>query len=120
MLLHKVFVIWTNPLFFKSVGLLMKHPGISIVGSTTIYEKASRRIRRLQPDTILIEKTEQVNPQDVMALLDACFWKVRVMLLSLEDNQLKLYAREQKAVGHANDLLTYVLNDGGKSEEISE
>lgn len=111
MLSRKVFVIWTHPLFFKSVGLLMKHPEVSIVGSTTIYEKAARRISRLKPDTILIEKTDRVNPQDVMRLLDTCSWKVRVMLLSLEDNQLKLYAHEQKDMGGADDLLMNILNE---------
>ena len=113
----KVFVIWTNPLFIKSIRLVLKHPDILIVGATSNYPNASRRITKLQPDTVLVETTAQMQPEDVLRLLDTCPWNMRVMLLSLDDNHLRSYHREQRAVEHADDLLITILQDPTEREE---
>lgn len=66
MAMRRVFVIWTNPLLHESARLYLKHPGIIIVGAASYFTIAHEDIMRLQPDTILFEKTCAGVPVDVM------------------------------------------------------
>lgn len=107
--MRRVFMIWTNPLFHESAVLLLKHPDIVIVGATTDFTTAREDIMRLQPDTILFEKTNAGLPVDVMGILETESWNVRIIELSLDTNEMNLYRREHQTVIQAGDLLQFVL-----------
>lgn len=107
--MRRVFMIWTNPLFHESAVLLLKHPDIDIVGATTDFKTAREDIMRLQPDTILFEKTHAGLPVDVMGILETESWNVRIIELSLDTNEMNLYRREHQTVIQAGDLLQFVL-----------
>ena len=109
MAVRRVFVIWTNPLFHESAVLLLKHPDIIIVGAAVDFTTAHEDIMRLQPDTILFEKTSVGVPVDVMGILEAETWDIRIIGLSLDNNEMSLYHREHQMVVEASDLLQLVL-----------
>ncbi len=109
---RRVFVIWTHPLFHESIRLLLNHPGIEWVGATPDHRVAREEIIRLQPDTILIEEGESGGtPGEAMGILETGPSDVRVIRLSLADNALSVYHREQRVVGQAEDLLRLIQND---------
>jgi hypothetical protein len=106
---RRVFVIWTNPLFQASIRLLLQHPDLIWAGATSDLMTAHEDILRLHPDTILFEKTGAGIPMDVMEILEADRWDIRIIGLSLDDNEISLYHREHQKVLEARDLLQFVL-----------
>ena len=108
---HRLFVIWTNPLFRDSVRLLLSHPDLQWVGEASDWETAQPEILSLQPDTILIEEGEDNVSIEATQILKASLWNVRVVSVSLDNNKLSLFCREQKTVGQAEDLLNLVLGE---------
>lgn len=109
MAVRRVFVIWTHPLFHESVRLILKHPDIIWVGAAEDFTTAHEEIQRLHPDTILFEKTRASNLADVMEVLNMNMWDVRIIGLSLDDNEMNLYHRERQMVVEPGDLVQFVL-----------
>ena len=109
MTVRRVFVIWKNPLFYESARLLLKHPDVIWVGAAQDMSAAHEEILKLQPDTILFERTVAGFPADLMEILQAETWDVRLIGLSLEDNKINLFQREHQTVVEAGDLLQFVL-----------
>jgi hypothetical protein len=109
MALRRVFVIWTNPLFHESARLLLKHPDIDWVGADTDFTTAHGTIMKLQPDTILFEKTQSVLPAEMIEILEVKTWDVRIIGLSLDSNEVSLYHHEHQTVAKTGDLLQFVL-----------
>jgi hypothetical protein len=109
MTVRRVFVIWTNPLFHDSARLLLKHPDIIWLGSTANITTAREEIMRLHPDTILFEKTGAGIPADLLDILAAERWDMRLIGLSLENNEMSLFHREHQTVLEAGDMLQFVL-----------
>lgn len=106
---RRVFVIWTNPLFHESTRLLLAHPDVDLVGAAQNATTVQEEILRLRPDTVLFERTSQPFPEYLIKLMGMDTWDMRLIGLSLEDNKVSLYHREQQAVVEAGDLLQYVL-----------
>jgi hypothetical protein len=107
---RSVYVIWTHPLFHESVRLLLKHPSIIWLGATKDRSTAREEIARLHPNTILFEKTGGGIPADLVEVLEAENWDMRIIGLSLDDNELSLYHRKQTMVVRPDDLLRFVLS----------
>lgn len=106
---RRVFVIWTHPLFHEFTRLLLAHPDVDLVGAAHNPATVHEEILKLQPDTILFERTSPTFPEYLIRLLGIDTWDMRLIGLSLEDNKVSLYHREQQAVVEAGDLLQYVL-----------
>ena len=111
MTVRRVFVIWKNPLFYESARLLLKHPDVIWVGAAQNMSTVHEEILNLQPDTILFERTAAGFPADLMDILQAETWDVRLIGLSLEDNKINLFQREHQTVVEAGDLLQFVLGE---------
>jgi hypothetical protein len=109
MTVRRVFVIWTNPLFHKSVLLLLDHPDIIWVGETSEFMTAHEEIMRLHPDTILFEKTGVDFPVGLMEILKVETQDMRIIGVSLYNNEMSLLHRQHQAVLEAGDLLRFVL-----------
>ena len=105
---QRVFVIWTHPLFQEAVRLILNQPSIEWVGSTSDYAAAQDQILSLLPNVVLVEEMEGGVPDLALAILEACSWDMRVIGLSLTDNQLCVYHREHRIVGQAEDLLRLI------------
>jgi len=108
---RRVFVVWKHPIFRKSVRLLLDHPNVEWGGASSDCAAAQSEIMDLQPDTILVEESEGKVSTDAMEILEASTWNVRVVSVSLADNRLSVFHREQKTVGQAKDLLHLVLGE---------
>lgn len=107
MTLRRVFVIWKNPLFHESTGLLLRHPDVQWVGSAPSYQDARQEIIKSRPDTLLIEQTGAGLPVEILEMLELL--ELRVIGLSLETNEINLYRREHQTILAASDLLQFVL-----------
>jgi DNA-binding NarL/FixJ family response regulator len=113
---RRVFVVWTHPIFRESVRLLLRHPGIEWVGATSDYAAAKDEILSVRPDTVLVEGIAGSMPTEVMEILEASLWNVRVIGLSLADNELSVYHREHRTVARGEELLRLVLSDWSRGE----
>ncbi|HWQ84959.1 MAG TPA: hypothetical protein VN363_10355, partial [Anaerolineales bacterium] len=67
-------------------------------------------IMNLHPDTILFEKTRAGIPVDMLEILEVEAWDMRIIGLSLENNEMSLYHHEHQTVVAAGDLLQFVLS----------
>jgi DNA-binding NarL/FixJ family response regulator len=108
---HRIYVIWDHPLFYEAVRLLLQHPDILWMGAASNSQEALAQIASLHPDTVLIEEVEDnTNLSRLMGILDtgaavSSAGDMRIFFLNLENNELRIYHREQKTVAQAEDLL---------------
>lgn len=108
---QRVYVIWRHPLFLESVRLLLKHPEIEWLGESSNSVAAQSELLSLQPDYIIIEEIEGGIPSNEMDILRNSYWVVCLIGLSLDDNHLNVYHREQRKVVKADDLLSLILDN---------
>jgi AmiR/NasT family two-component response regulator len=108
MAIQQVFIIWSHPLSYESMRLLLNHPEVEIVGATADYANAQEEITRLKPDTIIFEETEDGARTVALAILESSHWVRRIIGFSLDDNQLIIYRREERTVMRAEDLLSLI------------
>jgi hypothetical protein len=103
---RQVFILWLNPLFHETVRLLLDFPEINIIGDSSDYNAARETLGRLQPDTVIFEEDEDNAGicAEIFQILEASTWNLRVIRLSLLDNELKVYHREQSTVSTSEDL----------------
>ena len=106
---RRIYAIWTNPLFHESIRLLLQHPDLIWLGAAADLKVARADILRLHPDTIIFEETGAGIPLDVMEILEADCWDMRIIGLSLDDNEISLYHRERQIVLEARDLLQFII-----------
>ena len=103
---RRLFVIWAHALFYDSLRLLLDRPGIELVGAASDYAAAREQIVSLRADTVLVEENEAGDiPDATLSLLEAGPACVRIIRLSLADNELIVYHREKRLVGKTDDLL---------------
>jgi hypothetical protein len=110
-LIRQVYVVWSNPLFRDTVQALLSHPEVTMVGSSQSCAPTWSEIERLRPCTIIIEETQE-NPAvapEALRILEASPWNLQVIRLSLQDNELWLYQREQQMLEQGDDLLHLIL-----------
>ena len=110
MAIHQVYVIWTHPLFHDSLRQLLDHTDINWVGAASDFTVAIEEISHLHPDTILIEELEsETTTSAFMEIVEKFQWNLRVVGVSLKDNQLSIYQHEHQTVGQPEDLIRLIL-----------
>lgn len=115
---HQVYVIWTNPLFHDSLRQLLDHAYIEWVGSATDFSNAVEEISRLHPDTILTEEVAgETTTSTFMKIVEQFQWDLRVIGVSLEDNQMSIYTHAQQTVGQVEDLI-HIISEEPYVDEI--
>ena len=111
----RVFVIWTHPLFYESIRLLLNNE-VDLVGSTDDHAKGDREIAELKPELVIIETPEGL--EDLGAETFSILQKgPRVIHLSLENNELSLYLRQHKTMDEPSDLMQIILEGANQSQE---
>lgn len=109
--IHRVFVIWNHPLFYEAIRLSIRNSSVECVGAFQSIEEAYSQITKLHPDTILIEEIEDGDTSaSVIELLEASSNDVRIFRLNMNNNELKIYHREEKIVMRADDLVQLIRN----------
>lgn len=107
---HQVYVIWTHPLFHDSLRQLLDHTDIKWVGAASDFTIAVEEISRLHPDTILIEELEgETTASAFLKIVEKFQWDLRVVGVSLNDNQLSIYQHAQQTVGQPEDLIRLII-----------
>ena len=106
---RRLFVIWNSPLFHKSVRLLVEHPDVEWVGTTSDYEKAKDQVLALEPDTILVEEIDGLIPATILDILETSTYDFRLIGISLLENKITIYRCEQREVTRADDLIHLIL-----------
>jgi DNA-binding NarL/FixJ family response regulator len=107
---HQVYVIWAHPLFHDSLRQLLDHTDIKWVGAASDFAIAVEEISRLHPDTILIEELDgETTAAAFMKIVEKFQWNLRVIGVSLNDNQLSIYQHAQQTVGQPEDLIRLII-----------
>jgi DNA-binding NarL/FixJ family response regulator len=107
---HRVYVIWTHPLFHDSLLQLLNHIDIKWVGAASDFTIAVEEISHLHPDTILIEELDgERTTSTFMKIVDKFQWDLRVVGVSLNDNQLSVYQHAQQTVAQPDDLIRLII-----------
>jgi DNA-binding NarL/FixJ family response regulator len=106
---RRVFIIWAHPLFHQTLRALLVQPGIEVVGDSANY--ATAEIEALHPDVIIIEESETrpTGHVETLRLLEQSHWAVRIVRLSLQDNEIWMYQREQKMIGRVEELVQMIV-----------
>jgi DNA-binding NarL/FixJ family response regulator len=131
---RRVYVIWTHRLFLEAVRRLLASPEVEWVGASADHQVAYQQILRLQPDTVLIEEPvdEDAPPtkrrpghqaadstsREVLQILETTPPGIRVMRLSLAENELNVYQRETHTLGTAGELLQLIREQAGGREAL--
>lgn len=110
MAVRRVYIIWSYPLFYEAVWRLLNDDEIENVGASSDDATAHSEIEELEPDTIIVEQTEggSATSSEALQLLEASAWGPRVICMSLRDNNLWVYHREERTVKRAEDLLDLI------------
>lgn len=108
MAVRLVYIIWSNPLSHDSLRLLLKQPEVELVGTTSDRKSAMDEIKRLKPDTVIVESTKSRMDSDTLAILKSCPWVSRIIDFSMDDNTMRVYQREEKTVAQVEDLLDLI------------
>ena len=106
---RRLFVVWTHPIFRDSVRMLLDHPEVDLAGTTSDYVAAKEAIMKLKPDTILVEEVEGIVPTNLMEILDANYFNLRLISVNLDDNRLRIFHCQQWNIVQATDLLRLIL-----------
>jgi DNA-binding NarL/FixJ family response regulator len=109
-IVKRVYVLWEHPLFFDSVRLLLRNPGVELVGATSDHEIFQAQARSLKPDVVIIEKTgeEEIDSMEAMTVLRG---GSKVICLSLDDNELNVYRHQHRTATNVEDLLGLILGN---------
>jgi AmiR/NasT family two-component response regulator len=107
---QSVFVIWTNPLFHEAVRLILQHPGIRFVGSSSDTDEAKSLIAALNPEVVIIEETGDQDSVETMPILQAGHVVIR---LGLADNELNIYRHQHQTAATADDLVHMIVDGAG-------
>jgi len=110
MVQHRIYVIWSNPIFRDSLRMILKHPQIEWVGCEPDFKRALEEIVELNPDTILVEISEQFSLAELIQGLEQGESKLQIIGMNMENNIVTLYHRENYSVVHEDELLQIVLN----------
>ena len=106
---QRVYVIWDHPLFHDSLRQLLDHTDINWVGAASDFTVAIEEISHLHPDTILLEEVEgKTTTSTFMKIVEQFQWDLRVIGVSLNDNQMSVFQHAQETVGQPEDLIRLI------------
>lgn len=107
--MRRVFIIWTNLLFIRSIQTLLNQPDIELLGTTSDLDVAYEKISQLRPDSVLVEENpDGTLPTQAFEMLEEGLKDFRLIRLSLADNQLTVYFREQRTLTRIEELLALI------------
>ncbi len=102
---HRVYILWTHPLFSEAVGRLLGGGEVEIIGGSSDPAIGLEEIGRMQPDVVIAEEDPSGAPTEAIEALRAGPAEMLILGLNLTDNGLQVYRREQHIVADPEDLL---------------
>ena len=111
MVRRRVFLIWTYPLFKEVVSLLLDQSEVELLGATSDHAEALDLIADLKPDVVMVEVAEgdQSDCEETISILQV---SPRVICLSLDNNEMKIYQRHDRMMTNVEDLFS-LINESG-------
>ncbi len=108
--MKRVFLVCRHPLLAGGVERLLLQAGLEVVGRETDVLAARRAVETVAPDVVILEGCE---PQELWAgtALALAALGVRVIMLSLGDNDMAVVWGERRRVSEVGDLLTAIASD---------
>ncbi len=117
MTLKSVFTIWTHPLFLTSIRMLLNHPEIDWLGSTSDYINALDMISNLKPEIIIVEEEQEGKTSiKLMKNMESHHLDFFIIGLNLNDNKLNVYHHQKQKVVKADDLIRLILGNSYQEE----
>ena len=113
---RKVLVLWIKPLFHETVRILLQKADVEVVGAPQGRAPWREQVQRHQPDTVIIESDEHEAAEDgeTLSILRS---GPTVIRLSLSDNELSLYRRQQTNIADAEELIELILLEESEARE---
>jgi len=102
---HRVYILWTHPLFSETVIRLLGGVEVEILGGSSDPTSGLEEIGRLQPDVVIAEEDTPGAPTEAIQVLRAGPAEMLILGLNLTNNALQVYRREQRTVADPEDLL---------------
>ena len=102
---HRVYILWTHPLFSETVGRLLGGTEVEVVGGNSDPTAGLEEIARMQPDVVIAEEGPSGAPTEAIEVLRAGPAEMLILGMNLTDNGLQVYRREQRTVADPEDLL---------------
>lgn len=106
---RRLFMVWSTPIFRDSIYLLLSHSDLEWLGAVSDNEAVHGEIQALHPDTLIVEEVEGSLPAKIIELLETKNSVQQIISVSLEDNRLRIFTRENRVVAEADDLLNLIL-----------
>ncbi len=104
----RVYVVWKNPIFRDSLRAILSHPDITWLGATSEQAEALPEIANLKPDIIFVEQEEQIFILEILKMLQFSPGTIQLVGLSLMNNLITVYQKEQRIVVRKEELLQLV------------
>lgn len=109
MIATQIFIISSHLMFSHGLeSLLHQETNFDIVGQEKDMERAIEQIKELQPDVVILDSNNAVS--QVTPILHASPG-VKVISLSLQNNDLYVYQAKQQAAKETEDLVKAIKDD---------
>lgn len=99
----RVYLIWEHQLLRDTVRMILQQESFTLVGESQGLS-AIAEVDQLQPDVILAEEDESLTEHLLANLLNLN--SPRLVCISLADNKLRIYHREERLLTQTADLIT--------------
>jgi DNA-binding NarL/FixJ family response regulator len=109
--LKKVIVILSESLIGKGVESILSREMDLSVTSTSFIDNATlnQQIERDQPDVVILDESLLSSEMPRLFNLFASYPNLRVMVLSVGENRINIYDRQEIQVSHSADLVSAIL-----------
>lgn len=106
---RRIFVLCRHLLFAQALRTLMDQEGIEVVGLETDEARAMESIGLLKPEIVVVETGEEGIPLDkVLSYLVRESPASRIIGLSLDDNEIRVFYGDHRLVTRTEDLLQVI------------
>jgi DNA-binding NarL/FixJ family response regulator len=110
---QRIFMLSSQPLFSQGVeSLLAERGGLEIVGRETDAAKALACIRKSRPDVVIADSRDIASaPFSIVACLLKEDEHVKILVLNLEDQTVRVYRGEMREALNVDDLVDAIANE---------
>ncbi len=107
----RIYLICVNRLVCEGVRMVLRRKGFNLVGLETDPQAALVQIRELDPDVVVVENKGDSTDAKLMTKLVALAYEkgnLRIIHISLANENLHIYHREQRRMLTTQDLITAI------------
>ena len=104
----RIFLICVNRLVCEAVNVVLRREGFDLVGLETDPQTALAQVRALNPDVVVVEGNGDDTDAKLLTGLARLAYEhvnLRIIRLSMIDEQLHIYHQEQRRMVTTQDLV---------------